>query len=256
MKPNRHTILLTGATGSFGRHLTARLLNDGHRVLGTSRSSGSLNALVLELKRNGVNTEGFEGIPIELSDTRDIHKFIQQVLLMEVTALVNNARSLEYLKTEMDGIVKRDNFIQEYALDVVTPYELTMHLAMQDGTSLRQVINIGSQYGSVASNLGIYEDPMTESPIHYAVAKAALVHLTKELALRLAPRHIQVNCISYGGISGRADDAFLERYSRLSPIGRMLTPEEVVNPVSMILEYPNISMTGHVVHADGGWSLW
>lgn len=256
MSAPKHTVLLTGATGKFGRLLTARLLGDGHQVVGTSRSRDSLDALVNDLNGESVDTSGFEGVVAEFASAEAVSVLLSQVDLRKVTALVNNARSLEHLRTEPDGVVTHDNFMQEYRMDVVVPYELTMRLAQSDSLSLRQVINIGSQYGTVAANPALYDEPITDSPIQYSVAKAALVHLTKELGVRLAKRQVQVNCISYGGITGRVDETFLTRYSQLSPIGRMLCPREVVEPVSMLLSHPNMSMTGQTVHADGGWSLW
>ena len=59
-----------------------------------------------------------------------------------------------------------------------------MALAAVYDSKLGAVINIGSQYGLVAPNLSLYEDPERGSPLHYGVAKAALSHLTKELAVR------------------------------------------------------------------------
>lgn len=54
--------------------------------------------------------------------------------------------------------------------------------------------------------------------MHYSVAKAALVHLTKEMATRLAKRQIQVNCVSYGGVQGRVNEEFEQRYAALAPL--------------------------------------
>jgi NAD(P)-dependent dehydrogenase (short-subunit alcohol dehydrogenase family) len=170
--------------------------------------------------------------------------------------LVNNARNSSYLKTGNAGLVCRENFIGELTLDVVVPYELTMALAQVSGSRLARVVNIGSQYGVVAPNRTLYENFDRESAISYGVAKAALTHLSRELAVRLAPRGIQVNCVSFGGVEGRVDAAFQRRYAQLAPSGRMLREDEVAGPIAFLLSDASSGMTGHNLVVDGGWTAW
>jgi NAD(P)-dependent dehydrogenase (short-subunit alcohol dehydrogenase family) len=252
-------ILLTGATGKFGRVITKHLIEQGHHVIGTSRSQDKLVELPTELDIDiSKFKKYFTGIEVDLENAAAISRLcgILQKRSICITHLINNARSLEYLKTESNGIVSAHNFTQEFVVDVVIPYQLSMSLLEHQGGCLRQIINIGSQYGTVAANLNLYDQPEIESAIHYSVAKAALVHLTKEMAIRLARRQIQVNCIAYGGVHGRVNEVFKQRFASLSPIGRMLNEEEILKPIDMLINYPSISMTGHTLHADGGWSLW
>lgn len=249
-------VLLTGVSGKFGQAFARDLLIEGHRVIGTARSLNRLQELLERLSQDGISTDKFVPLVVDFNDPDAIRQLVEKVLPCQVDVLVNNARSLDYLKTDPSGVVSRENFMGEYLMDVVVPYELGMALASQEASILRHIINIGSQYGSVAANLRLYDQPFVQSPIQYSVAKAALVHLTRELGVRLASREIQVNCISYGGVEGRVDDNFKRRYAELSPIGRMLHTEEVSTPLLMLIERPSMCMTGHTLHADGGWSLW
>ncbi len=170
--------------------------------------------------------------------------------------LINNARSLDYLAVGADGMAARSNFLGELTLDVVVPYELVMALANMPSSRLRSVVNIGSQYGGVAPNLRLYDDPVRQSPVQYGVAKAALEHLTRELAVRLADRGIRVNCVAFGGVEGRVDEAFRKRYAALCPSGRMLGEHELPGPVDLLLSDDASAITGHVLRADGGWTAW
>lgn len=251
----KRLILITGATGKVGRVLTSHFLNQGDSVIGTSRTDEGLDRLRLEL---GNLASNFHGVPADLT-LRDAVATVCSALKsrgLSPTGLVNNARSTRYLKVQEDGLVSRDDFCDEYLMDVFIPYELTMRLATQPGSQLTNVVNVGSQYGAVAANPHLYANPSKDSPINYGVAKAALMHLTKELAVRLVDKGISVNCVALGGIEGRVDEAFKQRYSVLCPLGRMLTEAEVVGPIDLMLSPKCNAVTGQTLMADGGWTLW
>lgn len=253
MKPR--TILITGGTGKFGRALTSHFLSVGDDVVVTGRTDESLEKLRAEHASAG---DKLLGIKVDLTDPGAIKALLAQLEAQNISldCLVNNARSISFLKTEEDGLISRENFANEYLLDVIVPYELTMALTMQKGSQLRRVVNIGSMYGTVAANPHLYTDPVKQSPLQYSVAKAALAHLTKELAVRLAGKDIQVNCVAFGGVEGRVDEAFKQRYAQLCPMGRMLRDDEVVSPVDLLLSDKFSGVTGHTLAVDGGWSIW
>ena len=249
------TILITGGSGKFGQAMVNYFLAAGERVLVTCRTSDSLDKLTKEY-RNSSNR--FNCFKVDLTEDYSIASLLEQLdsVNIQPDCLVNNARSLSFLGVGQEGLVSRSNFTNEYLLDVVVPYELTMALVHQKNSKLHRVVNIGSQYGTVAANPNLYTDPVTQSPLHYGVAKAALAHLTKELAVRLASKDIQVNCIAFGGVQGRVDEAFQQRYAQLCPMGRMLRDDEVVGPVDVLLSDKCSGITGHVLAVDGGWSIW
>jgi NAD(P)-dependent dehydrogenase (short-subunit alcohol dehydrogenase family) len=247
--------LITGGSGKFGRKLVDHFLDAGDRVIATCHTSESLEILLTKYSSHG---NRFIGIKVDLtkSDALDMLEEHLNVADIKPDCLINNARSLSFLKVDDGGLVSRENFANEYLLDVIVPYELTMLLAGQQDSRLRKVLNIGSQYGTVAANPNLYTDFERQSPLHYGVAKAALEHLTKELAVRLASRNVQVNCIAFGGVEGRVDEEFKRRYSLHCPMGRMLRDDEVVGPVDMMLSDGCSGITGHTLAVDGGWCIW
>jgi NAD(P)-dependent dehydrogenase (short-subunit alcohol dehydrogenase family) len=247
-------ILITGASGKFGLIFVKHLLEAGHTVIGATSTQESLD--VLE-KRVDFSSKRFIGIVIDLCEERSAQRVIEVLEEQNIypDCLINAARSLKFLKTDGMGLTARYDFLNEYLLDVVIPYELAMKLTSYS-QSLRTILNIGSQYGIVAANPHLYDDPDKQSPIQYSVAKAALSHLTKELAVRLAKDGIQVNCIAYGGVEGRVDESFKDRYSKLTPIGRMLFDDEITWPLDALLSDGSMAMTGQTINFDGGWTIW
>jgi NAD(P)-dependent dehydrogenase (short-subunit alcohol dehydrogenase family) len=249
------TILITGGSGKFGRALINYFLDAGDRIVTTCRTPDSLEVLLAEYSSHG---DRFLGLKSDLTEGDAISLLRDQLNDMDIrpSCLINNARSLSFLKINEDGLVSRENFASEYLLDVIVPYELTMILARQQDSRLRRVVNIGSQYGTVAVNPHLYVDVERQSPLHYGVAKAALAHLTKELAVRLASQKIQVNCVAFGGIEGRVDEDFKKRYAQYCPMGRMLRDDEICGPVDMLLSDRCNGITGHTLAVDGGWCIW
>ncbi len=249
------TIVLTGVTGLIGRVLLKHFLDAGDVVIGISRSLDKLKNLNNEL---GDYSENFHYISSDLSSENACDQIKEGLLSADLwpNCLINNARDSSNLRMLTNGNVARKDFISELVMDIITPYELTIMLTQQTDSQLKSVVNIGSQYGIVAPNMSLYSDPLSESPLHYGVAKAGMVHLTKELAVRLAGQGIRVNCVAYGGVEGRVSEEFKDRYSKLCPIGRMLDKDDLSIPVDMLLSSGTSAITGHTVIVDGGWSLW
>ena len=249
------TIVLTGVTGLIGRVLAKHFLRSGDVVIGLGRSPDSLDKLKYELDNP---SKQLHLISVDLSSENACDKIKHFLLSADLCpdCLINNARDASYLRLSPSGKVERSDFMGELLLDVVVPYELTMAISQRPNSRLGSVVNIGSQYGIVATNLNLYSDPVKESPLHYGVAKAGLGHLTKELAVRLANQDIRVNCVAFGGVEGRVDESFKKRYSLLCPMGRMLNESDLSAPVDFLLSPAASGITGHTLIVDGGWSIW
>lgn len=248
------TVLITGGTGKFGRRYVEHFLTKGWQVVFTSTSE----ARVGELESQCAHVGKCVGVATNL-----LEEDAAWVLLEELGAkgiivnhLVNNARSLDTLRVDDAGFSRRSDMLNEYMLGVVVPYELATGLWVKQADGLNTVTNIGSQYGVVAANPNLYGDRRYNGPVHYGVTKAALHQMTRELAVRMAPDDIRVNAIAYGGVEGRTDQAFRDRYAAMVPNGRMLSEDEIIGPLDFLTSPSSSSVTGHVLSADGGWTVW
>lgn len=244
-------ILLTGGTGIIGTILTGSLVSDGHRVIITSRSREKGDSFI---KESGLPKDKVLIVEVDF-ESDDALKIIKTQLPEKIDAVIHNARTVETLKINDQARVSIEQFQVELFMAVTFPYELTSAL-IEWNTGLKDVLFISSIYGIVGPTPSLYDDFHHQSPINYGVAKASQIHLTKELAVRLADKDIRVNCISYGGVEGRADETFKKRYRARTPFKGMLKANDIYPPVQYILNNPDISVTGENLKVDGGWTIW
>lgn len=242
------TILITGGTGKVGKQLVYHFEKQGFNVVFISRDDNKIK----EIEKNSKNIIGLKLDLLGKNFISDLLKALQERNI-KIDYLINNARCLDYLTVEKDGSIKRENWVNEYLLDVVIPYELSMNL--EKNMPLKKIVNIASIYGVVTFNPNLYEGDFNPL-MQYSCAKAALIHLTKELAVKFADKNIQVNSIAFGGIEGRVDDSFKERYSKLCPEKRMMKEEDVIGSVDFLISDNSTYMNGQNIVVDGGWSVW
>lgn len=249
------TIVITGGSGAIGGLLIDEFLRLGDSVFVVASREQSL----VDLKsRIGHGHERLTGEAHDLGEPESITALAAAIPDQDrhEVILVNNARSRETLRAGPDGTVARADFVREYLIDVIVPYELTMATSKRFKSRLTSVVNVGSQYGVVAHNPLLYEDDEQTGFVHYSVAKAALHHLTRELAVRLSAYGTRVNAVAYGGLEGRVNTSFVARYSRLVPSGRMLNATDIPGPVIFLASKAASGVNGHILSVDGGWTVW
>ena len=242
------TILITGGTGKVGAVLVNYYATEGYDVIFTSRDKQK----IIDIEKKYPNVYG---IKVDFSKRDCVSVILKELQVhdLQVNYLINNARNVDALKIENDSSILLENWILEYQIDVIIPYQLSMALAKK--MPLKKIINISSMYGVNAYNPALYEWEH-KFPLQYACAKAALIHLTKCLAVQFADRNIAVNCISFGGIEGRVDAAFEKRYAMLCPQKRMMKESELVGGIDFLISEESSYITGQNINIDGGWSIW
>ncbi len=251
----KRSILITGATGKLGKVFVKYFLEKGDEVIALSRNYKKLKFLQKTLD---LYMDNLKLIDIDLMDKNFNIKLVDKLEKMKLspTCLVNNARSLKNLELDKSGLSSELSLMNEFKLGVIVPYQLINSLLELKNTSLKKIVNVSSIYGMVAPNKNLYNTTTLETPIQYGLSKAALIHLTKELAVRLSNENIQVNCVAYGGVRGRVDENFEKKYSMLCPSGRMLCEDDLPSPLDLLLSDNSHGINGHVLVVDGGWTIW
>jgi len=109
------------------------------------------------------------------------------------------------------------------------------------------IINISSMWGLRGASC----------EVTYCCTKAALIALTRSLALELAPSHIRVNCVAPGVIDTDMVQVLgqevLDDLAEQTPLGRLGTPEDIAHAVSFFASEKASFITGQVLTADGGF---
>ena len=115
------------------------------------------------------------------------------------------------------------------------------------------IVNFSSYLGLVSPRPDIYGD--SHKDIGYTISKFGVIGMTKYLAVHLAPK-IRVNCISPGGIHQNQSKEFIKKYSKLTPMGRMMEKEEVNGLVDYLCSDKSSYATGENFVMDGGYVSW
>ncbi|PSN10079.1 dehydrogenase [filamentous cyanobacterium CCP5] len=122
------------------------------------------------------------------------------------------------------------------------------------------IINIGSLYGSVSPDKRLYEhlkaDPPFLKPPAYGASKAALANLTRYLATHWGPSGVRVNILSPGGVLGRQDETFKQKFCDRVPLGRMANLSDLVGPLVFLASDASAYVTGTELKVDGGFTAW
>lgn len=116
------------------------------------------------------------------------------------------------------------------------------------------IVNFSSIYGIVGPTFSIYEGTEMTMPAAYSAIKAGIINFTRYLACYGGKYNIRVNAICPGGVFDNQDYSFVEKYSQLTPLGRMGTPEEMAGPVVFLASEAASFITGQVLTVDGGWT--
>ncbi|MEU6372723.1 SDR family oxidoreductase [Streptomyces sp. NPDC046909] len=230
--------IVTGGTRGIGRAVAERLVSAGARVCVTARDTAEVRRAATEL--GGIGVAGSVGDPAHLEEVvrRTMGAFGR------VDVVVNNAATNQPYGPLMDA--DPDAWRAAFTVNVEAPLRLVQHAwrawMREHGGSVVNICTEGATHPG--PNIGAY-----------GTSKAALLHLTRQLAGELAPR-VRVNSVSPGLVrTEMARFVWEPREEEVAaglPLGRIGEPADVARAVVWLASEEAGWITGADLLVDGG----
>lgn len=241
------TAVVTGGSRGIGEMIARALIENGARVIITSRKAGDCTALANQLGPACIP------IPADLSQMAEIDRFAAAVATHtdRLDILFNNAGASwgagfdDFPEAGWDKVMD---------LNVKSVFFLSQKLApLLAAAATRdrpaKVINIGSIDGQHVSDLETYS---------YAASKAGVLHLTRMMAKFLASRHIAVNAIAPGFFPSKMTagiaEEFREAFRAATPMQRWGNGDDMAGVALFLASRASDFLCGSVVTVDGGYA--
>jgi NAD(P)-dependent dehydrogenase (short-subunit alcohol dehydrogenase family) len=239
------TALVTGASRGIGRAIAFTLAGEGANVVISSRRQESLDKVAAEI------TAAHPGAHV-LAKAAHVGEPEQAQACIDATVaafgsldvLVNNAGTNPYYGPLVDiDIARADKTVQVNQTSIVLWTQLAWKASMAEhgGT----VLNMAS-IGGMSSEPGIG---------YYNATKAAVIHLTRQFAVELAPR-VRVNAIAPGVVRTHLAKALWENFepqlNASLPLGRIGEPDDIAKAALFLIGDDSSWITGQTLVVDGG----
>ena len=237
------TAVITGASRGIGLAIAQKLADAGANVVLTSRKQESADAAAAQIGGNAL------GVAAHAVEDDAAQRCIDLTLnhFGSVDILINNAGT----NPAFGPLIEQDHgrFAKIFDVNLWAPL-LWTSLAVKGwmGEHGGAVVNTASIGGmAFEANLGLYN-----------TTKAALIHVTKQLALELSPR-VRVNAICPGVVRTRLAEALWKEHeealSASTALGRIGEPADVATAVAFLVSDEASWITGETLVIDGGQLL-
>ncbi|MDL4775936.1 SDR family oxidoreductase [Actinomadura xylanilytica] len=239
------TALITGASRGIGKAIALALAAEGANVVLSSRKQDALDAVAAEIRAAHPGV-GVLAKAAHVGDADQAAACVDAAVAEFGTldVLVNNAGTSPHFgpMTEIEPAAAAKT-VQVNQFAVVQWTQLAWKRSMERNGGA--VINIASVGGMV-----------TEHGIgYYNATKAAVIHLTRQFAMELAPS-TRVNCIAPGLVRTALARALWEeneeQINKYMPLGRLGEPEDIANAAVFLAGDAASWMTGQTMVVDGG----
>ncbi|AOR80502.1 SDR family NAD(P)-dependent oxidoreductase [Novosphingobium resinovorum] len=233
--------LVTGASSGLGAHFARVLARAGAHVVVAARREEALRTLVEEIMRAGGSAAA---VRLDVTDAASVAEAVAAAGRLDV--LVNNA-GVTNTKPVLDQTEDDFDFILDTNLKGGFLVATQVARAMRDAGTGGSIVN-------VASILGLRQGGQVTP---YAISKAGVIQMTRQLGLELARFGIRVNALAPGYVATELNDAFFASEAgqvlvRRIPQRRLGALEDLDGPLLLLASDTSRYMTGSTITVDGG----
>jgi len=232
-------ILITGASGGIGKSLVKKFVSLEGNVLATGTKTEKLDALKKEFPNISV-------LKFDISDHSKIAEFIENVSsqLVGLDVLINNAGiNMDNLSLRM----KDEEWQKVIDVNLSSTFFLCKH-------AIKKMLK--NKYGRIVNITSIVGHTGNLGQANYAASKAAIIGMSKSLAIEYAKKNITINCVSPGFIQSKMTDNIIESIKAVLtariPMAKLGTGEDVSNTVAFLSSDAASYITGETIHVNGG----
>lgn len=237
--------MVTGAAMGIGAAIAERLGHDGYTVVVADINLGAAEEMVMGLSAQAIEAYA---LAVDVSDPVSISAAFDDLheRFGRCDVLVNNAG---IAKTVSFEDLPLDNWLRTLDVNLTGAMLCAQHAARSmKKQRWGRIVNVASISGMRAS----------AGRAAYGTSKAALIGLTRQMAIELAEYGITVNGIAPGPVDTPLTrvihtEATRASYARAVPMRRYGTPAEMAGAVSFLASDDSSYVSGHVIPVDGGY---
>jgi len=247
-------VIIVGGFGLIGSELCKGFIKNGSKIIIADKAK---NIELLSVFNN-LSKDKVEYLTFDIGADKSADALIKSVIKKydQIDDLVNSS----WPKTKDWGLgleqVPYSSIKDNLLIHLGGYYNLTQKIALQmKKQKFGSIINFSSIYGLVAPTFPIYEGTKMTSPPAYPLIKGGVNMMTKYFASYFGKYNVRVNCISPGGVYRNENPKFVKNYNKLTPLGRMANPDDLVMPTLFLASEGSKYITGHNLLVDGGWTI-
>ncbi|MDP2875643.1 MAG: SDR family oxidoreductase, partial [Holophaga sp.] len=211
------------------------------------------------------------GISADITHPEHVNAMVDAVLAEfgRIDILINNAANNPKMESATGtNWTRLENFpLSVWEADIAVGLTGTFLCCQRIGVEMVRrgggvIVNVASDLAVIAPDQRLYrkdgvpENQQPVKPVTYSIVKTGLLGLTRYLATYWAEAGVRVNSISPGGVNNGQAPEFVQRLSKLIPMGRMANADEYQGAILFLCSDASSYMTGTNLVVDGGRSCW
>lgn len=238
--PNKKQVaFVTGAAQGIGLATAARLARDGFRVVAMDRSAAALKSAVAQLQGQGLDVAD---AAVDICDRSAVAAALDAEARVDVmvcaAGIYNDAKLLD---------LTEEAFRQMLEVNVIGTFIPAQEAArrMKAGGRIVTISSRGALGGTRFA--------------HYVASKAAVIGLTRAMAMELRDAQIAVNSVAPGftdtPMTRSAPAEMFAAWEKLEHAGKAASPDDIANAIAFLSAPSTHFITGQTLFVDGGKSL-